>query len=179
MKVLVIKSSGNKNGSSNMLANEFIKGASENGHEIIEFDVIRKNIKPCLGCGACGMNGSCVQKDDYENELKGLIKDSDVIVFVFPIYYFGWPAQIKAVIDRFYSHTTELTNMHKKTVMLTVAWNGDDETFHVTRDYYAKVCDYMKFESLGSVVGKGCGTSSMTAETKYPKQAYELGKSIK
>ena len=85
-----------------MLADEFIKGASKNGHEVTEFDVIRKKINPCLGCGACGMNGACVQKDDYENELKGLLKETDVIVFAFPVYYFGWPAQIKAVVDRFY-----------------------------------------------------------------------------
>lgn len=178
MKILVIKSSGNKNGSSNMLANEFIKGARENGHEITEYDVIRKNINPCLGCEACGMNGACVQKDDYENELKGLIKNADIIVFTFPVYYFGWPAQLKAVVDRFYSHTVELTNMHKKTVMLTLAWNDDEDTFKVTKDYYAKLCDYMQFENLGSVVGRGCGTPSMTAGTDYPKRAYELGKSI-
>lgn len=178
MKILVLKSSGNKKGSSNMLADEFIKGASKNGHEVTEFDVIRKKINPCLGCGACGMNGACVQKDDYENELKGLLKETDVIVFAFPVYYFGWPAQIKAVVDRFYSHTMELTNMHKKPVMLTLAWNDDEETFAVTKAYYDKICDYMQFENLGSVVGKGCGTPSMTAGTDYPKMAYELGLSI-
>ena len=79
MKILVLKSSGNKKGSSNMLADEFIKGASKNGHKITEFDVIRKKINPCLGCGACGMNGACVQKDDYENELKGLLKETDAL----------------------------------------------------------------------------------------------------
>ncbi len=31
MKILVLKSSGNKNGSSNTLANEFIRGAEETG----------------------------------------------------------------------------------------------------------------------------------------------------
>lgn len=36
MKILVLKSSGNKNGSSAILANEFIRGAEENGHEITE-----------------------------------------------------------------------------------------------------------------------------------------------
>lgn len=44
MKVLVLESSGNKKGSSNMLADEFIRGAEESGHEIIVYDVIRKNM---------------------------------------------------------------------------------------------------------------------------------------
>lgn len=70
------------------------------------------------------------------------------------------------------------TNMHKKLVMFTLAWNDDEETFAVTKAYYDKICDYMQFENLGSVVGKGCGTPPMTAGTDYPKMAYELGLSI-
>lgn len=129
MKILVLESSGNKHGSSNLLAREFIRGASEAGHEVTEFDVTRADIRPCLGCNHCGMNVSCVQKDDYENKLKALIHGTDMIVFAFPVYYYNWPAQIKAVVDRFYSFTGELTSMHKKTAMLTVAWDATDSTF--------------------------------------------------
>jgi len=57
MKILMLESSGNKNGSSNLLAREFIRGAGEAGHEITEFDVFRAGIRPCIGCGHCGMNG--------------------------------------------------------------------------------------------------------------------------
>ena len=103
MKILVLKSSGNSHGSSNRLADEFIRGAAENGHEIKEYDVIHADIRPCLGCNHCGMSGPCVQKDDYENELKDLIRQTDMMVFVMPVYYYNWPAQLKNVIDRFYS----------------------------------------------------------------------------
>ena len=37
MKILVLKSSGNKKGSSAILADEFIRGAKERRHEIIEY----------------------------------------------------------------------------------------------------------------------------------------------
>ena len=47
MKILVLESSGNIRGSSNMLADEFVRGAEENGHEVTVYNVIRKNIKPC------------------------------------------------------------------------------------------------------------------------------------
>ena len=55
MKMLVLKSSGNVNGSSNMLADEYIRGAKEVGHEITEYDVVHADIRPCLGCNHCGM----------------------------------------------------------------------------------------------------------------------------
>ncbi|MCR5735356.1 MAG: flavodoxin family protein [Lachnospiraceae bacterium] len=178
MKILVLKSSGNTNGSSNMLADEFIRGAKEGGHEITEYDVIHKDIRPCLGCNTCGMSGPCVQKDDYENELKGLIKAADMLAFVMPVYYYNWPAQLKAVVDRFYSFTGELTQMHKKTVLLSVAWDNTDKAFEVVKAYYNRICEYMQFEDCGSVIGKGCGTPEMTRNSGYVGEAYRLGKTM-
>ena len=178
MKILVLKSSGNKRGSSNMLADAFIRGAKENGHDVSEFDVLRADIRPCLGCNRCGMNGSCVQKDDYEKTLKGMIKETDMLVFVMPVYYYNWPAQLKMVIDRFYSFTTELTYMHKKAALLAVAWDNTDTVFSVVEDYYHRICDYMQFEDMGMVLGRGCGTPSMTKNSGYVEKAYELGKVV-
>jgi len=178
MKILVLESSGNKNGSSNMLAKEFIRGAQESGNEVTEFDVFRADIRPCIGCNHCSMAGPCVQKDDYETKLKGMIRETDMIVFVMPVYYYNWPAQLKTVVDRFYSFTTELTYMHKKTVLLSAAWDNSDTVFAVVEAYYRQLCDYMQFEDQGTILGKGCGTPSMTAGTKYPNLAYELGKTV-
>ena len=178
MKILVLGSSGNKHGSSNLLAEAFVRGAKEKGHEITEYDVIRADIRPCLGCNHCGMNGPCVQKDDYETNLKSMIKEADMLVFVMPVYYYNWPAQLKAVIDRFYSFTTELTNMHKKAVLLAVAWDDTSTVFSVVEAYYRRICEYMQFEDMGMVLGGGCGTPSMTKGTGFIEKAYELGKSI-
>ena len=178
MKILVLKSSGNKHGSSNMLADAFIRGATENDHDMTEFDVFRATIRPCIGCNRCGMSGPCVQKDDYENKLKGMIKDADMLVFVMPVYYYNWPAQLKTIIDRFYSFTTELTYMHKKTVLLTVAWDNTDTVFSVVEAYYRRICEYMQFENHGMILGGGCGTPEMTKRSGYVEKAYELGKAV-
>ena len=178
MKILVLKSSGNKHGSSNSLADEFIRGARESGHEITEYDVFRADIRPCVGCDRCGMNGPCVQKDDYENTLKGIIKETDMIVFVMPVYYYNWPAQLKTVVDRFYSYTTELTYMHKKTALISAAWDNTETVFAVVEAYYKQLCSYMQFRDQGTVLGKGCGTPEMTRRSKYMRDAYELGRNL-
>ncbi len=179
MKILVLKSSGNKKGSSNMLADEFIRGARQSGHDITEYDVFRADIRPCIGCGRCGMDGPCVQKDDYENTLKGLIMASDMLVFVMPVYYYNWPAQLKAVVDRFYSHTGQLTHKRMKTSLISAAWDNTDTVFAVVDAYYQQLCSYMDFRDQGTVLGKGCGTPAMTGKTRYMKDAFELGKNIK
>lgn len=178
MKILILESSGNKKGSSNMLAGEFARGAREAGHETIAFDVIRADIRPCLGCGACGLTGACVQRDDYEKELKGLIREADMLAFVMPVYYYNWPAQLKCVVDRFYSFTYELSGMRKKAALLAVAWDDTDAVFDVTKAYYETVCNYLHFEDMGMVLGGGCGTPGMTRRSKYPQEAYRLGRSL-
>lgn len=178
MNILVLKSSGNKNGSSNMLADEFTRGARENGHNVVAYDIFRADIRPCLGCGRCGMNGPCVQKDDYENTVKDLIKGCDMLVFAMPVYYYNWPSKLKTVIDRFYSYTAELTSMKKKTALISAAWDDSDTVFAVVEAYYRQLCTYMNFQDQGTVLGRGCGTPDLTSKSRYIKDAYKLGRSI-
>lgn len=178
MRILMLESSGNRKGSSNALAAAFIRGALENGHDVKEYDVFRADIRPCMGCNRCNMNGPCVQKDSFESELKGLIRGADMLVFVMPVYYYNWPAKLKATVDRFYSFTNELTEQRKKTALLTVAWDTDDAAFEVVTAYYRKLCEYMGFEDRGVVTGKGCGTPETTARSRYIEEAYRLGARI-
>lgn len=57
MKIVVLKGSPRKSGNSNWLADQFTKGTTEAGHEVVEFDCTKHRVSGCLGCGACGMNG--------------------------------------------------------------------------------------------------------------------------
>ena len=180
MKILVLKSSGNKRGSSNMLADEFIRGAKESGNEVTEFDVIRADIRPCLGCNSCmSHNGACVRNDDYEKTLKSLLLETDMIVFVMPVYYFGWPAQLKVAVDRFYSVNDRLMGMKKKCALLAVAYDDTDAVFEAVLANYRQIYEYMNFQNVGAILGKGCGTPDMTKASPYPNAAYELGKTVR
>lgn len=177
MKILVIEGSPHKNGSSNLLAEQFVKGAEEAGHKVAVFDAAHMKINPCLGCDACGMAGSCTQKDDME-QLKDLIRENDMLVFVTPLYYFGMSAQLKAVVDRFYSFHMELTNMKKKSALIVAAMNPAEQVMSCMKDHYHKIADYMQFEDQGMILGIGCGTPAQTEQTIYPRQAYEFGKAL-
>lgn len=177
MKIVVLEGSPHKKGSSNLLAGEFIRGAQSAEHTVQVLDVAHMNIHPCLGCEYCGMNGPCAQKDDVP-EIQNALLSADMIVFVTPVYYFGMSAQLKMVIDRFYSYNTKLSAKGLRTVLITAAWGDDMDAVVYLRDHYHKLCRYMNFKDCGMVLGTGCGTVSTTRETKYMKQAYEFGKSL-
>ena len=176
-KILVIESSPHKHGSSNLLAGEFIRGAQEAGHEITVFDAGHANLHPCLGCGACGMSGPCVQKDEMV-ALREQLLTCDAAVFVTPLYYFGFSTQLKTVIDRFYSFNGQLTAKGLKTVLIVATWDSNDWTMRDIKAHYETLCSYLNFQNQGEILGVGCGTVEMTKHTRFPREAYLLGKQI-
>ncbi|MCC8023784.1 MAG: flavodoxin family protein [Clostridium sp.] len=177
MKIVMLKSSPHKNGSSNYLAEQFQKGAEEAGHEVTAIDVAHGEFHPCLGCDVCGMSGPCCQRDDMEKVRKSLLS-SDMVVFVTPLYYFGMSAQLKTVIDRFYSFTGRLSGKGLKAALLAAAWDNNSWTMKDLSSHYQTLCRYLHFENMGMVLGTGCGALSMTKASGYPEKAYQLGKGL-
>ena len=178
MKIVVLEGSPNRHASSNLLAEEFIRGAKEAGHTAEIIDAAHADLHPCTGCVRCGYEGPCVQKDDME-KFRGQILDADMMVFVTPLYYYGMSAQLKTLIDRFCAFNTSIQGRHMASAILAAAWNSDGGAFEALEAHYRTLARYLNLRDMGAVWGKGCGTPSMTKHSRYPRQAYELGKSLK
>ena len=178
MKIIILEGSPNKNGSSNLLADCFRRGAEEAGHSVEIVDTAHANIHPCTGCIRCGYEGPCAQKDDVESIRKKILA-ADMLVFVTPLYYYGMSAQLKTMIDRFCAFNSSIQRRHMKSALLTAAWNSDDWTFEALVAHYKTLVRYLNLEDMGMVLGYGCGTPSMTQHSQYPQQAYSLGNRLK
>ena len=99
-KVLILSGSPRKGGNSDILCDEFARGAQEAGNEVEKIRVASKKIHPCSACYYCrDYGGACVHKDDMAEVLQKMI-DSDVLVLASPVYFYSIDAQLKAVIDR-------------------------------------------------------------------------------
>ena len=178
MKIVVLMGSPNLHGSTSILVNEFVRGAKEAGHITEVLDVCRLNIHPCSGCVRCGYDGPCIQKDDNETIREKLLC-ADMIVFATPLYYYGMSAQRKTVVDRFCSYNSSLNRKHLRSALLAVAWNSDDWTFDALKAHYRTLVRYINFNDEGMVLGYGCGTPAMTKGSKFPDEAYMLGKNLR
>ena len=88
-------------------------------------------------------------------------------------------AQLKTLIDRFCAFNTSIQGRHMASAILAAAWNSDEWTFEALEAHYRTLVRYLNLRDMGAVWGKGCGTPSMTKHSRYPRQAYELGKSLK
>ena len=177
MKITIITGSAHKNGTSSYLTEQFIKGAEEAGHEIFRFDAAFKDVHPCVACEKCH-NGSpvCVFKDDM-TELNPHLIETDAVVFVSPIYYYDINAQLKAVIDRFHANDA-LLHGDKKTVLLLTMADNHIETAAGAIASFQGMAKYLEWTVTGMVTAVNCMTLDMLKITDYPKQAYELGKSL-
>ncbi len=102
MKILVLNGSPKKKSDTFRLTDAFLKGLNkDNEHEVNIVNVIDKDISPCRGCFGCWSRseGHCVIDDD-QNDILDLYRSADVIIWSFPLYCYGMPSHLKAVLDR-------------------------------------------------------------------------------
>ena len=175
MKIIILQGSPNKKGSTSILAESFTKGALEAGHEVERFDLAKMNIHPCIGCVACGYEGPCVQKDD-DQQIREAILGADMVVFATPLYYYGMSAQLKTIVDRFYSRTSKLN--HKKSVLMATAYNSADWTMEALVAHYNTLVRYMDWQDAGQVLAIGCGSRSLVESSAFGNQAYKIGANL-
>lgn len=99
MNVLIVNGSPRAKGNSDLLCDEFIRGAREAGHRVEKISLRENDVHPCRACYACFKTGACVQKDDMTVILQK-VSDCDVLVLASPTYFLTMSGQMKIFIDR-------------------------------------------------------------------------------
>ena len=102
MKILVLNGSPKDKSDTMRLTSSFLKGMKKRKDLEIEIiHLIKKNIRPCVGCFRCWKNneGQCFQDDD-QKEIMDKYEKADVIIWSFPLYSYAMPSHVKAVVDR-------------------------------------------------------------------------------
>jgi multimeric flavodoxin WrbA/putative sterol carrier protein len=102
MKILAIQGSPRpKTSNTEILLQEFLKGAQSQGAETETVYLKEKEIHSCVGCYTCWAKtpGVCVFKDDMP-ELLEKVKGCDILVYATPLYNFNVTALVKAFQER-------------------------------------------------------------------------------
>ena len=99
MRVLGLNGSPRRDGNTDLLLAQVMKGAESEGAETKTLILNDLKISPCQHCDACFEAGVCRIKDDMQMVYKEMEK-ADRIVLASPIHFLGLTAQMKAMIDR-------------------------------------------------------------------------------
>lgn len=173
-KIIAIVSTPRKGGNSEILVDEFLKGAVGTGHKIEKIILRDYKINYCKACGYC-MNhpGECMQKDDMEWIIKDMI-NSDVIVFSTPVYKSCMCGQLKTMIDRMIVANKLLVN--KDFYFIATAADSND-SIKSTMDSMKGATYILKGAKIkGEIYGGNAFHIGDIINSPAMKEAYNYGK---
>lgn len=175
-KVLILSGSPRKNGNSDILCDEFARGAAEAGHEVEKIRIAEKRIGYCHACYACRGTGVCSIKDDMAEIMQKMI-DCDVMVLASPVYFYSIDAQLKAVIDRSVARWTEVKD--KEFYYIVTAADGEKEAADTTIACFRGYADCVEgAKEMGVVYGMGTYEKGEVKGTVAMTEAYEMGRTV-
>lgn len=177
-KILIVNSTFRKGGNSELLANQFAKGAEEFGNSV-RFVHLRE-LKPqfCIGCLSCLNTGKCVLGDGV-NDLLPAVRDADVLVFATPVYYYSMSGQLKTFLDRL-NPLYGGDNKFKEVYLLTSAAENDRSAMNGTVVGVQGWIDCFEGVRLAGVVyGIGAEGAGSVKNTPAFEEAYRMGKSVR
>lgn len=177
--ILVLTGSPRRNGNSDLLADAFIKGAQAAGHTVTKYETGLKNIGGCKACNQCYSKGqACVFGDDF-NALAPLMEQSDVLVIATPMYWFSFPAQLKAALDKMYAFLVAGRKVNiKESILLVCAETTEKAAFNGLVKTYQRIAAYQKWHDLAHLLVPCVAEKGDILSTDALKKAEKLGATL-
>ena len=186
MKVLTLLSSARPKSNTAQVLDWVEEELQEMGHEVERVAVFKKKINGCLGCAKCRENETepgCIQKDDGPGLMDKMIR-ADALIYASPLYMWGFPAQIKAFMDRTYclvsnygspAHSS-LVEGQRQALLMTAAdkYENNGEGAVTT---FRNLADYHKAVEAGELFIGGC-TSPENLGPEVRDQAIKLARQV-
>ncbi len=177
MRVTTLLGSAKKKGNTATVLSWVEEEIKSLGHDVERIVLDEKTIGGCMGCAKCKDYPdeiACVQKDDAIHIMETMVS-SDVVLYASPIYFWGFSAQMKALIDRCYSLATDYHRpghtslMRGKRIGLLVTGGGSYEN-NVEGLFTAfnRITEFLLAEKSGELYIGGC-----TAPDELPENTRE------
>ena len=171
--ILILSGRPRKGGNSDLLCDEFAKGAQEAGHQVEKIRGQEQKIGPCLACYGCRGTGVCVQKDDMASILEKMVA-ADVLVLGTPVYFYSMDGQLKSLNGRTLPRYTEIRNKEVWFIATAAAGKGAMER---TIDALRGFTDCLPGAQVkGVIYGSGVYQKGEVLETRALQEAYQAGK---
>ena len=159
MKVVVLHGSARKDGDTDTLAGEFLRGLGESGrHDVTHFRPIDMHIEHCRACMECARGEGCVIDDDMQAVFP-VFCEANVVVIATPMFWGYMTSQMKTLFDRLEAIVSEAC-FGRKDFVLLIGY----------RHYFGSMVEWLDRISRGF----GSRSHAITAQTHDP----ETGKDV-
>lgn len=174
-KIVVLTGSPRKHGNSNTLADTFLAEAARLGHETVRIDTTALQVLGCRACNGCYQNGRPCALDNGYNQIAAELDTADGIVLVCPVYWYTFPAQLKAVIDKWYSLSYSGRSFRgKKAALISCCGDREPDTFTGVQFAFAKTMELLEAQIVGEVLIPNVDAPDDILKTDGPECARAL-----
>ena len=97
-RIVALMGSPRRGGNSEILLDAFLAQRHE-GDPCVKLIPVEMDLGFCRGCRFCERMGHCVLHDEMETVYRVLL-EADKVVVSAPVFFYGFPAHFKALIDR-------------------------------------------------------------------------------
>lgn len=135
------------------MAESFVHAAEILGHSVVCFDAAELNISGCRACNCCYRNGKpCALEEGY-NTIAAELEIADAIVIATPVYWYSYPAQLKNIMDHWYSLCFAGRSFSGKKAALIACCEDDDlAAFEGMRMSFKASMELLGAEIVGEVL---------------------------
>ncbi len=178
-KIVVITGSPRKNGNSFAMTDAFVEAAEGKGHQVTRFDAAFMDIGGCRACETCFSKGNACSFDDDFNKMAPVIQEADAVVLTPPVYWYTFPMQIKAAIDKWFAFMIgEKDVANKKYALVACCEDNDLAAMDEMRSSLKKSTALLKWELAGEVLVPGVGKQGDVKKTDGLEKAAALADSF-
>lgn len=175
--VLVISASPRRKGNTDLLCDEFARGAKEAGAQVEKIFLGDYDIRFFQEADERHVGDSAdVATDDAPMIVRKML-DADIIVLASPVYFMNINGQMKTLIDRTYSHFMDLKD--KEFYYITAcADNAESTADFAIMGFRGFVMCLPNPTERGMIKAIGLGRKGSVKGTAFMQQAFELGKGV-
>lgn len=157
MKKIVIITGSPRRGATEGMADAFQKAVENREFAVQRFNAAKLKVAGCRNCNSCGKvaGRTCVFDDDFTPVAKAIL-EADGLVLATPLYWYSWPWQIKATLDRFYSFLIGKFDVSgKKAALIASCGEPTTDAMEGLVFSYRKTIGLLGMEDAGMVLVPG------------------------
>ncbi|MDO4930739.1 MAG: flavodoxin family protein [Bacteroidales bacterium] len=176
-KVLIISGSPRKGGNTDLLCDEFARGAEEAGGIVEKIFLADYNINYFTEADEQRTGDSAHVAQDDAPMLVDKLVEADIIVLASPVYFMNITGQMKTFIDRTFSRFMDIKD--KEFFYITACADPAESTAdYAINGLRGFVMCLPNPTERGSVKAIGMGRKGGVKQSQFMDEAYQLGKKI-
>jgi multimeric flavodoxin WrbA len=177
LRILALVGSPRKGSNTDLLVDQILKGARENGHTFEKIYLYDLELSPCIDCRSCKRGDYVCGLKDGMQEVYPKMEGADLIIFGTPIYWYGPTGPMKLFIDRMRPFIANKKLRGKKAIVVAPSEEGPDACDPLIKMFRMSFA-YLGMDFIGEIFAKAYERAEIKNQPEALARALKMGISL-